>query len=298
MAVKQNNTEPNDVAPGTGGGAAAAGNAGAAAQATSGTALGTGKSNVLDTSHISDEGGGIEVDDLDPSSQTDAKAAANDRESCGTGTGTTRRQHDINSLLNIMQSINPEDQPATMLIYQHVILNLARMQVTNSAEDLKRFKEEITKVGHFLALPKKKRFLMFYLRLVYQLITQSAYEAPSSAVAIVFELFTPDLIIEAVQSLLDLNVPDDSIRKTVGLLCKWISVCNFCQNLNLWIMALLQGLHEQEKYLLLDEIAMDNIDQLFMLMIFPALRPKVAPIVFHMLSTINQAPEIFHKVSG
>ncbi|EDW02390.1 ubiquitin carboxyl-terminal hydrolase 38 [Drosophila grimshawi] len=274
MAVKQNNTEQqNDGAPGGGGGAGAD------------PATATSTSNVPGSNNnISDKGGGSN----DASNGSDASPKAG-------GSDSSDRQHDIKALLRIMQIINPEEQQATLVIYHHVICKLARMPMSTKPEDLKRFKEEINKVGNYLAMPNKKSYLMFYLRIVYQLITETAYE-PSCAVAIVFQLFSPDLIIEAVQSLLDQDVQDDSIRKTVGLLCKWICFCNFCQNLNLWIMALLQGLREQEKYLLLDEIALDNIEMLFWPMILPAMRPKVAPVVFHMLSTINQAPEIFHKI--
>lgn len=292
MAVKQNPQDQQEQEI-TAAEVAAAAAAAAAAASAANSAVGGGPANSTD-----EGGGGCGAGGVDVANELNGDADSKTESAAGTGKSscsTERQLHDINGLLSIMQAINPDDQPATLMIYQHVIFNLARMQLSTQPEDLKRFKEEITKVGQFLALPNKKRYLMFYLRIVYQLITQASYE-PSCAVAIVFQLFSPNLVIEAVQLLLDLNVQDDSIRKTVGLLCKWISSCNFCQNLNLWIMALLQGLREQEKYLLLDEIALDNIESLFILMIFPALRLKVAPIVFHMLSTINQSPEIFYKV--
>ncbi|EDW08272.1 ubiquitin carboxyl-terminal hydrolase 38 [Drosophila mojavensis] len=292
MAVKQNPQDQQEQEI-TAAEVAAAAAAAAAAASAANSAVGGGPANSTD-----EGGGGCGAGGVDVANELNGDADSKTESAAGTGKSscsTERQLHDINGLLSIMQAINPDDQPATLMIYQHVIFNLARMQLSTQPEDLKRFKEEITKVGQFLALPNKKRYLMFYLRIVYQLITQASYE-PSCAVAIVFQLFSPNLVIEAVQLLLDLNVQDDSIRKTVGLLCKWISSCNFCQNLNLWIMALLQGLREQEKYLLLDEIALDNIESLFILMIFPALRLKVAPIVFHMLSTINQSPEIFYKI--
>ncbi|KAH8261200.1 hypothetical protein KR044_005111, partial [Drosophila immigrans] len=156
-------------------------------------------------------------------------------------------------------------------------------------------KEEITKVGKMLALPNSKEFLMCYLRVVYELIAD-AKSPPSCAAAIVFELFNEDQIIEAVQFLLGRNPNYDKIQSTVNVLCRWLGECSFCQNLNVWILTLLQGLAEQEKYLLLDQIALDNIQTLFLRMLMPALRPQVAPVVFHMLSSIRQAPEIFHKI--
>ncbi|XP_030382117.1 ubiquitin carboxyl-terminal hydrolase 35 [Scaptodrosophila lebanonensis] len=291
MAVKQNNAEAND------------------AQATGSSNAGQGSGsqpNVkpsINTSNVSDEGGGGQE-------QADAAGLGNNSEAGGdqvdsqmtSATANGGIKHDIQDLLGIIQTIEQHDQPQSfgspgmLRVYEHVICSLSRTEVRNTAEDLKRFKEDIAKVGAFLAKPNEKRYLIFYLRIVYELITQASFEPPTCAVAIVFQLFNPNSIIEAVQSLLEQNVLDSSIRKTVNLLCEWVRVCNFCQNLNLWVMALLTGLREQEKYLLLDNIALDNIEKLFMLMILPALRPKVAPIVFHMLSTIYQTPEIFHKI--
>ncbi|KAL7735597.1 hypothetical protein ACLKA6_009557 [Drosophila palustris] len=286
MAVKQNNTEANEPDATSGGGSQAS-NGGS-------TVVGSSKSVKIST----DEGGGAKLDT--PTNQQQQQQQDNQLAIRGeVGNAMSLIQKEIKSLLNIMQGINPEDRHSTLLRYQLVIHGLANMQLTTTnTKDLILFKEEIVQVGNMLMLPNKKEYLMFYLSIVYQLISQSDNDTkpPSVAVAIVFKLFSDELIDEAVQSLLDQNVQDETIRKTVGLLCTWLRVCNFCSNLNSWIMALLRGLRRQEKYQLLDEIAMDNIDMLFNHMIFPALRHKVAPIVFHMLATINQAPQIFHKL--
>lgn len=281
MAVKQNNTDPNDVSTGSSA-SDSAGTAGGSNVAGTGNKTkimpsGGGNNNM----NISDEGGGGESMD-----------ASNDGPSSMVGGPTTaNRVNDISTLLHIMEQIDLDDPHNR----QMVIVELAHIQMSSNAEDIKVCKEQMRKVGNLLALPhKNKRYLMFYLRTVYELIT---HDKPTFAVAIVFELFSPDLIIEAVQSLLEQNVRDESIRKTTGQLCNWIPLCNFCQNLNLWIMAILRGLRQQERYQLLDNIALDNIERLFFFLILPAHRHKVVPIVFHMLSTINQAPEIFYRVS-
>ncbi|KAH8253288.1 hypothetical protein KR032_004609 [Drosophila birchii] len=214
----------------------------------------------------------------------------------GECSGTSRQsKRDFNTLLNNLQSL--EQAEASIQIYERVIVDLARMQMPNGPLELKRFREDVMKVGSYLAARNEKFHQMFYLRIVYELITKSAYdEAPSCAVAVVFNLFDNNQILEAVHSLLEQNVHDSSIRKTVGLLCDWIAYCCFCSNLNLWVMALLTGLRDQGKRALLDEIALDNIEKLFKLLIVPVLRPKAAPIVFHMLSTTNYTPEVFHKI--
>lgn len=284
MAVKQNNTDPNDVSTGSTA-ADSAGTAGGSNVAGTGNKTkimpGGGNSGSGNNMNISDEGGG---ESMDASSDGPTRDAAG-------GPATGNRVNDISTLLHIMEQIDLDDPHNR----QMVIFKLAHIQMGSNTEDIKLFKEQMRKVGTLLAMPhKNKRYLMFYLRTVYELIT---HDKPTFAVAIVFELFSPDLIIEAVQSLLEQNVRDESIRKTTGQLCNWIPLCNFCQNLNLWIMAILRGLRQQERYQLLDNIALDNIERLFFFLVLPAHRHKVVPIVFHMLSNINQAPEIFYRVS-
>ncbi|XP_073813299.1 deubiquitinating apoptotic inhibitor [Musca autumnalis] len=209
---------------------------------------------------------------------------------------------DIAQILQLIDLVEKKQQEMDLSkkmveIYSHLILKLARVQVPRqSAEDLKRFKDDMAKVGAFFANNNEKViYYHTFLPLVCKLITMSDGEQPSCALAVIFQLFSTDMIFEAVQSLLDDDVPDQSIRKTVCLLCEWLRICNFCQNLNIWIMAILNGLQKQQKTTLADQIALENIDQLFSSLIIPVLRPKVAPIVFHMLST-DQTPEVFHKI--
>ncbi|XP_005183261.2 ubiquitin carboxyl-terminal hydrolase 35 [Musca domestica] len=209
---------------------------------------------------------------------------------------------DIAQILQLIEFVEKKQQEMDlskkmMEIYSHLIWKLARVQIPRqSAADLKRFKDDMAKVGAFFAKNNEKViYYHTFLPLVCELITMSDGEQPSCALAVIFQLFSTDMILEAVQSLLDVDVPDQSIRKTVGLLCEWLRICNFCQNLNIWIMAILNGLQKQQKTTLVDQIALENIDQLFSSLIVPVLRPKVAPIVFHMLST-DQTPEVFHKI--
>ncbi|XP_022231829.2 ubiquitin carboxyl-terminal hydrolase 35 [Drosophila obscura] len=281
MAVKQNNSESNDATDGVNS---------ASGGASNGAMPPNGKQPTANNIKISDDDGGAESMDTNGTNPDEASDV-------GGQTLNTLTKRDIQAVLNTLQSLNQADQAHSVLtFYERMIFELARMKPGTTSEDLVRFKEEAVKFGNILARASEKNYLMFFLRVVYELITKSGEAGPSYAVAVVFQLFKPPLISEAVQSLLDTNVEDASIRKTVVLLCEWICVCNFCPNLNLWVMALLTGLRDQDKRVLLDDIALDSIEKLFKVLILPAMRPKAAPIVFHMLSTINQTPEIFRKI--
>lgn len=222
----------------------------------------------------------------------------------GSGAGNLQSQYiDISQILQFIEVVEMKQQELDLSkdmnkIYQHLILKLALVQIPfQSPEDMKRFKEDIAKVGAFFAKSNEKSMYFYsYLSIACKIITLSNGEKPSCALAIIFQLFSSEKIADAVQSLLEHDVPSENIRKTVGLLCDWLRICNFCQNLNLWIMVILNGLQTQNKHDLVKQIALDNIEQLFNSLYIPVLRPKVAPIVFHMLSTTDQTLEVFHKV--
>ncbi|XP_004520654.1 ubiquitin carboxyl-terminal hydrolase 35 [Ceratitis capitata] len=215
---------------------------------------------------------------------------------------SSKNTTNITHILHLIDLVEQNQQhisfgPDMIKIYHHLIRELAHVQIPRQTpKELKRFKEDIVKVGAFFSKANEKRMYLFYLRVVCQLMTQMEGETPSCAIAIIFQLFNSDMVFEAVQSMLDHKIPEQNIRKTVKLLSEWLRMCNFCQNLNLWILAILSGLQEQEKYSLYRDIAFENIEPLFTSLILPVLRPKVYPIVFHMLSCINQTPIVFHKI--
>ncbi|XP_011189925.1 ubiquitin carboxyl-terminal hydrolase 35 [Zeugodacus cucurbitae] len=218
------------------------------------------------------------------------------------GGQSSKNTTDITHILHLIELVELNQQhisfgPDIVKIYHHIINELARVQTPRQIpKELKRFKEDIVKVGEFFGKANEKRVYLFYLRVVCQLITQGEGEPPSCAIAIIFQLFSSEMVFEAVQLMLDQKIPEQNIRKTVKLLSEWLRMCNFCQNLNLWILAILRGLQEQQKFSLFRDIALDNIEPLFTSLILPVLRPKVYPIVCHMLSFIDQTPVVFHKI--
>uniref|UniRef100_A0A1A9ZB63 USP domain-containing protein n=1 Tax=Glossina pallidipes TaxID=7398 RepID=A0A1A9ZB63_GLOPL len=216
----------------------------------------------------------------------------------GVANNAAINHNDMKCILNMIEWLADRQEIVNQeraTIYQHLIFKLALVQIPRQSEALKRFKEDMAKVGAFFAKPNDKGVYKFCLHFVCKLITVNG-DTPSCAIAVIFELFSPDMISEAVESLVVREVSDEVMRKTIGLLCEWLRTCNFCHNLNLWIKAILIGLQKQQKLTLLEEIALDNIKQLFESLIIPALRPKVAPIVWLMLSSADQTPYVFHKI--
>lgn len=214
------------------------------------------------------------------------------------------KRTDINFILNIIEKLEMRQPQIHLMqdvpkIYFQLIQGLAKVQVPfQSAEELKYFKEDIARVRAFFAKPNDKVVYNYYLYVVCQLLTANIDgKPPSCALAIIFQLFSTDMIYDAVHNLLQHEIPDVNIKRTITLLCEWLSICNFCQNLNIWIVEILDGLRQLKKFTLYDQIALDNIDKLFAKLMLPAFRPKVAPVIMHMLFNVAQTPNVFHKVS-
>lgn len=216
----------------------------------------------------------------------------------------TGKRNDINFILRIIDKIEMRQQQSIMQelpkVYFQLLQHLAKVQVPfQSAEDIKYFNEGIAKVGEFFSKVHDKVIYNYYLFVVCQLITSNGGvdgKPPSCALAIIFQLFDSDMISDAVNNLLQHNISDANIRYTINLLCDWLSICSFCPNLNIWIMEILNGLRGLKKFILYEQIALDNIEKLFSKVIVPIFRPKVAPVVLHMLINVNHTPTAFHKV--
>lgn len=108
----------------------------------------------------------------------------------------------------------------------------------------------------------------------------------SPAIAIVFQLFSENEIGTALSVILSNNqATDPEIRRGVNVLSSWLRVCNYFENLNLWILAILNGLQEQKKHNLIYLIAIDNIEPFFKTLIIPILRSQIAPVLHYLIST-------------
>ncbi|XP_037948057.1 ubiquitin carboxyl-terminal hydrolase 38-like [Teleopsis dalmanni] len=208
---------------------------------------------------------------------------------------------ELTKLLSIIECIELRRQNGRvgfdmMLFYQAIINELARINVTRSV-DLKRFKEDILKIGEFFANAKEKLAYRFFLKIVCQIMTNETNgPPPSCAVAVILQLFKDENVYDTVNELLDQCISTDQIRRAVTCLSNWMRVCNFCENLNLWIIAIMNGLYEQGKHSLFVLVALDTIEMHFHSLILPMLRPKVMKILFLLLEPLYCTVDVFHKI--
>ncbi|XP_055379580.1 ubiquitin carboxyl-terminal hydrolase 38 isoform X2 [Condylostylus longicornis] len=183
------------------------------------------------------------------------------------------------------------------------IRKMAELPEPHDASEIKLFKENIQGIGKLLEgiasynREHTQNFYLKYLNVVCELIATDGFD-PCYAIAIIFQLFPDDFILNAVILPLITRTQNDEriIKKSVRILCDWLRKCTFCSNLNLWILAIFSELKKDvTKYNLLIETSLLVIEPLTIALIIPILRPKVYPIVFEILTSFKDSPVVFHK---
>lgn len=141
--------------------------------------------------------------------------------------------------------------------------------------------------------PNSDILLLTCLNTLYKVITTDQHEA-SSAVSIVLDLFEESVIPTTIVYIL--NSTEITVKKIFMVLVKWSYTTNFAKRIKFWIIGLLNGLRDRQKYELLQIMTYDTIDPLFVSLLLKHIRITTAPIVFYILQSIQHTDAIFHKI--
>lgn len=93
------------------------------------------------------------------------------------------------------------------------------------------------------------------------------------------------------------DITEDSIKRVFITLCKWLHTVRFASQLHVWIIEIMNGLRDREKYDLLLEMTLEVIEKLVKAIVLPIFQPSVTPVVLCMLASVRHTPAVFHKVS-
>lgn len=174
--------------------------------------------------------------------------------------------------------------------------------VPRDADSIKLFREDLIKVLHylqFLSEPKNaeniNQIIASCLRCLYDMITVKN-PPPSGAVSIVFDFFNEQVIPSAITWMVTQPDSDEKIKTAVILLCTWLRTTNFTTYLKLWIIGILNGLREKQKYELLREISLEVIEKMFKALMLPIYRENVSSVVMLILASVRDSPVVFHKI--
>jgi ubiquitin carboxyl-terminal hydrolase 35/38 len=188
-----------------------------------------------------------------------------------------------------------------LAICRSIVIKLGGLVMPSVVGPLRQARADIETVGGFLAeIANLNRndynpIVFACLTTLQQLLSQE--NRPSSAVTIVLRVVEDQSITKAVDCLLTHINDDESVKRAVIALCYYLSNLNFAPKLNAWIMDILDGLRQQNKFELLLNIAVESIERLTLALIIPYHRPHVAPVVYLMLLSVKHTPAVFNKVN-
>ncbi|XP_059620954.1 ubiquitin carboxyl-terminal hydrolase 38 [Phlebotomus argentipes] len=221
-----------------------------------------------------------------------------------------KKVYDITSIIQILEAFNAQVQAGAPLpsgsgivhFCEYIVRELGQVQTPRDTVLIKTFREDVAKVFQYLTeicesnSDIQEDIVTGCLKVLYSLIINPA--EPYEAVSVVLQFFDNSQIPRAVNWLLNNYEQSSDVALTRGfkVLCNWLRVIDFTTNLHVWIIEILNGLREKQKYDLLIDLSLEVIEPLFKRLVLPMYLPKVAPVVQRILTSIRHTPVVFHKI--
>ncbi|GAB0088825.1 ubiquitin carboxyl-terminal hydrolase 35 [Sergentomyia squamirostris] len=224
-----------------------------------------------------------------------------------------KKEFDLTTIIQILETYQAQVQAAKfdlpsgsgiVTFCEYIVRELGQVPTPRDSVGIKTFREDVAKVFHYLTeicesnSDIQEDIVTGCLKVLYSLIISPV--EPCEAVSVVLQYFDNNQIPGAVSWLLNNYEHSSDVALTRGfkVLCKWLQNIDFSTNLNIWIIEILNGLREKQKYDLLIDLSMEVIEPLFMRLFLPIYLPKIAPVVQRILTSIRHTPVVFHKVIG
>lgn len=221
-----------------------------------------------------------------------------------------KKVYDITTIIQILEAFNAQVQAGApmpngngiVVFCEHIVRELGQVQTPRDSLLIKTFKEDVAKVFQYLTEicesnnDIQEDIVTACLKVLYSLIISPV--EPYEAVSVVLQFFDNSQIPRAVNWLLNNYEHSSDVALTRGfkVLCKWLYIIDLSTNLNIWIIEILNGLREKQKYDLLIDLSLEVIEPLFQRLVLPVYLPKVAPVVQRILTSIRHTPVVFHKI--
>lgn len=185
-------------------------------------------------------------------------------------------------------------------ICETIVHSLGRLPVPNEPEAISKFANDVKIIQEFLLSvcmnSKFKDELIFVtLKALYHDISKPEIK-PGPAMSVVLELVNKNYIPTAVDLMLKAGHSDASLEQALRTLCDWMFNWTKTPNLSECVLVFIQGLEAQKRFDILRNVTLSVIDKFFSLLMLPAYRSAVMPIVKKMLSCMQDSPDAFHKI--
>lgn len=187
-------------------------------------------------------------------------------------------------------------------ICEIIVHGLGRLTVPSESEAILLFSNDLKTIQDFLYSvytnsPLKEQLKLAMLNALYNDISNPDMK-PGAAMSVVLELVEKNDINIAVNITLNSCHSDASLEQSLRTLCEWMFIWTKTPKLSECVLEFIQGLEAQKRFDILRNVTLSVIEKSFSLLILPAYRPSIGPIVIKMLSCMQDSPEAFHKISA
>lgn len=207
----------------------------------------------------------------------------------------------INLIKDYMNAPNFNDEfLLTMCIV--ILKKTSEVPASRDSESVKAQNiDSIPIIEFFQSLTKSPRYQSLseaVLNTVIELISNTAEVSPLTCLGLV--IIPDDMIKSAVTHILNIsrcfNNQKKAIVNAIGRLITWQRVTQFKVPLHLWIVRVLQALHDEKQYAILEEVTFESLNQCFMTLIIPTFQEKTFKVVQIMLE-VQRSERIFMKLA-
>jgi ubiquitin carboxyl-terminal hydrolase 35/38 len=116
---------------------------------------------------------------------------------------------------------------------------------------------------------------------------------PCPALAAILHLVEPNVIPKYVTAILEAS---KGHSRTLHTLCQWLCCWPHTTRLSPWILALIDGLEAERRFDVLMEVTLATVEYLFAAVMLPVVRSGVVHVVWRMVASSRNSPQVFHKV--
>lgn len=210
-------------------------------------------------------------------------------------------QDRLNKILRALQDINSNTERQLTIteltkMCEKIVECLGTINMPRSPENYVHFMSNVKKIQDILAQACSSEQLIFAtLKALYNDISDPQKE-PSPTMSIVLQLIDIKVIPTAVKWILQSGYTEQNLEQALLTLCKWLSKWTWSPNLGPLVLCFMEGLESEQHYEILVEVTLKYIERLFLIIILPPNRKFVAPVVYHMLRSMQHSPEAFHRI--
>lgn len=184
-------------------------------------------------------------------------------------------------------------------VVEIIVHGLGKLSVPHEPNAIASFANDVRTIQEFLSTvcttsQNREQLIYAMLKTLYQDISNPLIR-PGAAMSVVLELVEPSYIPNAV-NLIIAGHSDTSLKQALTTLCDWMINWTKTPNLSECVLLFIQGLEMQKHYDILRSITLNVIEKFFSLLMLPAYRIGMGPIVIKMLSCMQDTPEAFHKI--